>query len=437
MKKRIISGLAAFALAAAGLGFTSLTQAKAAGLPTVRIVTPVFNPANDTFAADNLGQYYAAGGRSYYMYVGAGSTITLTYAVTSDGTTPAAGKTVNLQVNAPYSGSKAAWTVGGKMAGPSTDSGTGYGLQVSGVTDANGNVSFTIVNTDSAANAEALPASETAPRAASGRLYGNIKAVIDGLTDMQQVEDLLTFDITKAAASTIPAAATTPMPTPTPTATPTPTPKPTVAAGLNVRLVTPVLTDTNSIHRADLEKLFSVDNTWYAVGVGFRQIYLPTGSKFTVAYKVTDSMGAPVAGKTVLLHVNKAYSKSNATITDGKNTTDSKKDDSQGNDQLQLSATTDSKGIATFNLQNTNTKGEAVPATPLTPTPTDPTKGALFSQIYPEVNGATDIADFLEIHFTTAPAPVVAKTTITCVKGKISTKVTGVKPVCPKGYTKK
>jgi hypothetical protein len=410
-------------------------------------VTPVFNPANDTFAADNLGQYYAAGGHSYYMYVGAGSTITLTYAVTSDGTTPAAGRTINLQVNAPYSGSKAAWTVGGKMAGPSTDSATGFGLQVSGVTDANGNVSFTIVNTDSTANAEALPASETAPRATSGRLYGNIKAVIDGLTDMQQVEDLLTFDITKAAASTIPAAVTptptpsatpsaTPTPTPsaTPSATPTPTATPVAAPALNIRLITPALTDANSIHRKDLETLFSVTNTWYAVGVGFRQIYLPTGSKFTVAYKVADAMGAPVAGKSVLLHVNKAYSKSNASITDGKVATDPKKDDSQGNDQLQLTATTDSKGVATFNLQNKDTKGEVAPATPLTPTPTDPTKGALFSQIYPEVNGASDIADFLEVHFTT-PAPV--KTTITCVKGKLSTKVTGIKPVCPKGYTKK
>ena len=217
-------------------------------------------------------------------------------------------------------------------------------------------------------------------------------------------------------------------------ATATPTPTPTAAPALNIRLVTPALTDTNSIHRKDLETLFSVTNTWYAVGVGFRQIYLPTGSKFTVAYKVTDSMGAPVAGKSVLLHVNKAYSKSKAAITDGKNATDAKKDDSQGNDQLQLSATTDSKGVATFNLQNTNTKGETAPATPLTPTPTDPTKGALFSQIYPEVNGASDIADFLEIHFTT-PAP--AKTTITCVKGKTVTKVTGIKPVCPKGYTKK
>jgi prophage DNA circulation protein len=31
----------------------------------------------------------------------------------------------------------------------------------------------------------------------------------------------------------------------------------------------------------------------------------------------------------------------------------------------------------------------------------------------------------------------VKKTTITCVKGKIVKKVTGVKPVCPKGYKKK
>ena len=96
--------MTALALAAAGLGLTAITQAKAAGLPTVRVVTPVFNPANETFVADGLGQYYAAGGRSFYMYVGAGSTITITYAVTTDGTTPAVGKTIDLQVNAPYSG---------------------------------------------------------------------------------------------------------------------------------------------------------------------------------------------------------------------------------------------------------------------------------------------------------------------------------------------
>jgi hypothetical protein len=233
-----------------------------------------------------------------------------------------------------------------------------------------------------------------------------------------------------------PTPSATPVPVVTPTATPTatPTPTPTAAAGLNVRLVTPALTDANSIHRTDLEKTFSVDNTWYPVGVGFRQTYLPTGSKFTLAYKVTDAKGTALVGKTVKLHVNKSYSKSNAKITDGKNATDSTKDDAQGNDQLVLTAITDAMGVATFNLQNTDTKGEPVPATPTTPTPVDASKGAVFSQIYPEVNGATDIADFVEIHFTTAPA---AKVTITCVKGKVSTKVTALKPVCPKGYTLK
>jgi len=435
MKKKIISGVTALALAVAGLGMTALSQAKAAGLPTVRVVTPVFNPANETFASDGLGAYYAAGGRSFYMYVGAGSTITISYAVTTDGTTPAADKTIDFMVNAPYSASTAAWTVNGASVGPSANSATGYGLMVTGKTDAKGQVSFTIKNVDTAATAEALPASETAPRAATGRVYGNIKAVIDGLTDMQQVEDLLTFDITKAAASTL-GGAGTPVVTPTPSATPsaTPTPTATTAAGVNIRLVSPVLTDTNSIHRADLEKLFSVDNTWYPVGVGFHQIYLPTGSKFVVAYKVTDTSGATLSGKTVKLHVNKAYSKSNAKVAQGTNATDATKDDSQGNDQLVLSAVTNSSGIATFNLQNLDTKGEVVPAKPTAPAPVDASKGAVFSQIYPEVNGATDIADFFEIHFTTAPA---TKVIIACVKGKVTKKVSGLKPVCPKGYTKK
>jgi hypothetical protein len=33
--------------------------------------------------------------------------------------------------------------------------------------------------------------------------------------------------------------------------------------------------------------------------------------------------------------------------------------------------------------------------------------------------------------------PAAKKITITCVKGKTTQKVTAIKPVCPKGYTKK
>jgi hypothetical protein len=40
---------------------------------------------------------------------------------------------------------------------------------------------------------------------------------------------------------------------------------------------------------------------------------------------------------------------------------------------------------------------------------------------------------------TTAPVtkPAIQKKTIVCVKGKMSKKVIAVKPVCPKGFTKK
>ena len=75
--KRVISGFATLVLIAAGSIFPSSTSS-AAGLPTIRVITPVFNVANETFASDGLAEYYAVGGRSFFKYVGAGSTITIT-----------------------------------------------------------------------------------------------------------------------------------------------------------------------------------------------------------------------------------------------------------------------------------------------------------------------------------------------------------------------
>ena len=133
--RKLVSGVAMLALLLAG-SIIGQSSSNAAGLPTIRVVSPEFNSANETFASDGLGQWYAAGGRSYFKYVGAGSTITITYLVTSDGTAPAADKTINFMVNAPYSGSKAAWEVNGKAVGASQDSATGYGLLVTGKTNA-------------------------------------------------------------------------------------------------------------------------------------------------------------------------------------------------------------------------------------------------------------------------------------------------------------
>ena len=71
---------------------------------------------------------------------------------------------------------------------------------------------------------------------------------------------------------------------------------------------------------------------------------------------------------------------------------------------------------------------QEAPAPVATPTPT-PTP--VVTQAPPTTEVSAPVA-------TQTAKPVLAKkTTITCVKGKLTKKVTAVKPVCPKGYKKK
>ena len=138
--KAVTARLALLALLVGGSLF-GVTSAKAADLPTIRVSTPTFSAQNETFASDGLGQWYAAGGRSYFKYVGAGSTITVTYVVTTNGTAPSANKAVTFMVNAPYSNSNATWEINGKAVGPTVNENAG--LTVAGTTDSAGKVSFT------------------------------------------------------------------------------------------------------------------------------------------------------------------------------------------------------------------------------------------------------------------------------------------------------
>lgn len=407
MRKKYISGLVAGLLAAAGFVAISPT-AHAANLPTVRLVSPTINPANETFAADGLGQWYAAGGHSYFTYVGAGSTITLTYLVTSDGTAPAADKTINLMVNAPYSGSKATWEVDGKKVGASQDSGTGYGLLVTGKTNSEGKVSFTIKNTDDKSVAEPLPTSETQPRLATGRLYGNMKAFIDGLNDMQQEIDMVTFDITKADAQVIP------------------TP---VKVFPSMRLISPAYTEANSVDTtADIAQWYSAKTkAWYT--------YAAAGSTLTLKYKVTKDGTAPLANTEVTLQVNAPYSGSKAHWTSGSTKIGIPSADSASG--ADLKGTTNAAGEVTFVLTNTDTTGsEAAPKTPNAKIPATRLYGTL-KPIIPGYGDKDADVDLVTFDIYTAPKPVAKATTITCVKGKLVKKVTAVNPKCPTGYTKK
>jgi len=432
--RKLVSGIAMLALLLTG-GLIGQSASQAAGLPTVRYVSPDFNSANETWASDGLAQYYAAGGRSYFKYVGAGSTITLTYIVTSDGTAPAADKAVSFMVNAPYSGSKATWEVNGKAVGASQDSATGYGLLVAGKTDSAGKVSFTIKSTNTADSAMAIPASETQPRATTGRVYGNMKLIIDGLTDMQQVLDLLTFDITKAAATTIPAAVTptpTATPTPTPTATPTPTPIPTVVAPKllpSMRLVSPAYGPANSVDTTgDIAQYYSAKTRAYYT-------YIAAGTALTLKYLVTSDGTTPLANTEVILQINAPYSMSKANWLAG--STKIGVPASESASGADLKAKTNAAGEVTFIIKNTDTTGtEAAPTAANAMAPKTRLYGT-FKAIVPGYGDKEADVDLVTFDVYAAVKPIVKSTTITCVKGKTIKKVTAVNPKCPAGYKKK
>jgi hypothetical protein len=249
--------------------------------------------------------------------------------------------------------------------------------QVTHKTDAFGNVTFVMKNLDKPGTGEPEPESMTAKP--------NISA--DGLNDLH-AQVLPEVAGEKPDHSVITEFHYYDPKTPV---VASPVTKPTI------RLVSPVLNDTNSIHREDQEKIFSVDNSWYAKGIDFRQAYVQTGSAINLVYKVTDDNGKALPNTTVKLRVNKADSSSKAGMTDGKTATDPSKDSSKGNDQAILTGTTDAFGFVLFSLKNTDKKGEPIPATLTTPVPTS---NGVFSQIYPEITGqATDIADMVEFHF--------------------------------------
>lgn len=428
--RRIVSGVAMAALLFTA-GLVGQSSSNAAGLPTVRYVSPDFNAANETFASDGLGQYYAAGGRSFFKYVGAGSTITITYLVTSDGTAPAADKAVSFMVNAPYSGSKATWEVNGKSVGASSDSATGYGLLVAGKTDSAGKVSFTIKSTNSADSAMAIPASETQPRATTGRLYGNMKLIIDGLTDMQQVLDLLTFDITKAAATTIPAAVM-PTPTATPTPTPTATPTPTVVTPKllpSMRLVSPAYGPANSVDSTgDIAQYYSAKTRAYYT-------YIEAGTALTLKYVVTSDGTTPLANTEVTLQINAPYSMSKANWLAGSTKIGVPASDSASG--ADLKAKTNAAGEVTFIIRNTDSTGtEAAPTAANAMAPKTRLYGT-FKAIVPGYGDKEADVDLVTFDVYAAAKPIAKSITITCVKGKTIKKVTAVNPKCPSGYTKK
>ena len=77
-----------------------IPSSTAAGLPSVRLISPSYNATNSVDATGDIAQYYSAGTKAFYTYIGHGTTLTLVYAVTTDGVTPAVNQELRLHIDA-------------------------------------------------------------------------------------------------------------------------------------------------------------------------------------------------------------------------------------------------------------------------------------------------------------------------------------------------
>lgn len=174
----------------------------------------------------------------------------------------------------------------------------------------------------------------------------------------------------------------------------------------NIRLISPSLTDDNSIRRYDFESQFTNDCDWFGVGMRFNQAYVPFGLKTNLVFQATTPAGAPLANTKVTLRANKGYSNSNAAVrVNGIKA----RPPANASDGANVFATTDVNGVVNFVIQSPDdceSYGGILPDAPANPgadTPNDknadPTTDC-YSQFLPSITGEkTDSADFLELHY--------------------------------------
>jgi hypothetical protein len=120
----------------------------------------------------------------------------------------------------------------------------------------------------------------------------------------------------------------------------------------NIRLISPSLTDDNSIRRYDFESQFTMDCDWFGVGMRFNQVYVPFGLRTNLTFQVTTPTNVPVANQKVTLRANKGYSNSNANVK--VNGITARPAPSNASDGANILGTTDVNGIVNYVVQSPN-----------------------------------------------------------------------------------
>ena len=372
----------------------------------VRLTSSLKNTATDTY------EWTACGGQAwclennYFMkMIDAGASTTLTYIVTTHGTTtPVANATVRLRMNTNNSGSNATWSSGGNSFGVvSTSNGSDAGY-ISGTTNSSGEVSFTFANTNNTGEAartlnnnNPYPAGCASPAGQTkGALQPSIEDVPGSNIDTQYVDVLWPHIVSSTIESSIAAGSDGVQPCPVP-----------VRPGTKVWSPYFDQDKKGFYPHVRLEKSFlneKLDGTWWDGVWQNRDAdsraylkYLPVGSTFALTYHVTDEYGAPYVGAKVSLIVNANYSCAKTFFSYEGSLIGP--DDCAGGGETELPAkTVGADGRVTFVLTNTNTTGEAMPVD-LNGAPNPATK-EVGTNIKPNVVGAKQQGiDMLFAHF--------------------------------------
>ena len=329
-------------------------------------------------STEGWAQYYAAGLRFFERGVTVGTNTTVSYTVTADGA-PYANKTVHLLLGKAYSGSNAQVSVNGVAY-------TGQEKSIDLVTDANGVVTFTVVNTNVTADADPFQANNLLHPAGGKHLF--VQLALVGEKGNQDVLDILDLNYYQDEYATPP-------------------------VNYNVRLA-----DWNATNSFDGTRVWGDSGlgSWFPAGTGYFAHYVAAGSTFNLKYSVKTAAGVNAPNGTVVnLRLGTAWSSSNAKFTvNGVEVDGLTKWGANGQlDQATTTATVQN-GFITLSVKSNDLEEDATPnpgSATANPDPLNP----LFMQIQLKVAGnANTTQDWINIVVTQkAAAPTISSVSAT------------------------
>ena len=296
---------------------------------------------------DFINQYFNNSDHWYANYITAGSTITMKWHVNGSNGLPLGNAPVTLHGNLAYSCAIGVnWTTTSLNVYPGCG-GSAEGL-LTGTTDSNGDVSFTLVNNNNVAGSN--PTNMTAASAISGNESStfpwtdmllqvkNLTYTGDPHTNINQATDRVDFIVIPGVGSKAN----------NPTVA-----HPDVASLTGVTGVTGSQIDNTVNGRAwFINQYFNNGDHWYGY-------YIAPGATVTLTWHVDGSDGKPLANAPVTLHGNLDYSNASG-VTWSQDTLNVYPGGGNGPEGV-LTGTTNALGNVTFTLNNTNTDSGTQP----------------------------------------------------------------------------